>query len=89
MWLPLLRGGFTLSMSTGNLYSHCVKCILPLVNYRIAGIDVNDGAPTVAQARLRLNQMLRELWGPYLSVPAVPVADVIPDSALNYLIARL
>jgi hypothetical protein len=33
--------------------------------------------------------MLRELWGPYLSLPAVPVADLILDSALNYLIARL
>jgi len=39
--------------------------------------------------RKRLSQMLRELWGPYLSLPAVPVADLILDSALNYLIARL
>ena len=39
--------------------------------------------------RNRLNQMLRDLWGPYLSLPAMPVADLILDSALNHVIAKL
>jgi hypothetical protein len=39
--------------------------------------------------RNRLNQMLRDLWGPYVSLPAMPVADLILDSALNHVIAKL
>jgi hypothetical protein len=39
--------------------------------------------------RKRLHEILRELWGPYLSLPAESVADLILDSALNYLIAEL
>jgi hypothetical protein len=38
--------------------------------------------------RNRLNQMLRDLWGPYVSLPAMPVADLILDSALNHVIAK-
>jgi hypothetical protein len=39
--------------------------------------------------RKRMNQLLRELWGPYVSLPALPVADLILDSALNHVIAKL
>jgi hypothetical protein len=40
-------------------------------------------------ARKRLNQMLRELWGPYLALPAIPGSDLILDSLLNHVISRL
>jgi hypothetical protein len=39
-------------------------------------------------ARKRLNQMLRELWGPYVSLPAVPGSDLILDSFLNHIIPK-
>ena len=55
----------------------------------LSHVPVADVQAFKAGLRKRLNQMLRELWRPYLSLPAVPVADLILDSALNYLIARL
>jgi Patatin-like phospholipase len=42
-----------------------------------------------ASMRNRLKQMLDELWGPYLSLAAAPVANLILESALDSLIAKL
>jgi Patatin-like phospholipase len=38
-------------------------------------------------ARKRLNQMLRELWGPF-ALPAVPGADLILNAVLDYVISK-
>jgi hypothetical protein len=35
-----------------------------------------------------VNQILRELCGPYVSLSAVPVVDLVVDSALNYVFAK-
>ncbi len=56
---------------------------------KLSHVPIADLQSFKAGLRKRLNQMLRELWGPYLSLPAMPVADLILDSALNYVIARL
>lgn len=42
-----------------------------------------------AGLRKRLNQMLREMWGPFLSAPAIPGADLRRDSVLTHLIAKM
>jgi hypothetical protein len=56
----------------------------PLIDPRLDGltlghVPVADVQAFKAGLRKRLNQMLRELWRPYLSLPAVPVADLILD----------
>jgi predicted acylesterase/phospholipase RssA len=56
---------------------------------KLSQVPVSDLQTFKAGMRKRLNQMLRELWGPYLSLPAAPMADLILDSALNYVIAKL
>lgn len=56
---------------------------------RLKDVPVTDLQTFKTGMRKRLNQMLRELWGPYLSLPAEPVVDLILDSALNYVIAKL
>ena len=42
-----------------------------------------------AGMRKRLNQMLREMWGPVLSLPAVPGSDLILESLLDRMIHKL
>jgi len=39
--------------------------------------------------RKRLNEMLKEMWGPVWSLPAIPGSDLILDSVLNRLIAKM
>jgi hypothetical protein len=56
---------------------------------KLSHVPVADLQAFKAGLRKRLNQMLREQWGPYLSLPAEPVADLLLDSALNYMIAKL
>lgn len=56
---------------------------------KLKDVPVADLQNFKAGMRKRLNQMLGELWGPYLALPAEPVADLILDSALNYVIAKL
>ena len=56
---------------------------------KLSHVPIADLQSFKAGLRKRLNQMLRQLWGPYVSLPAMPVADLILDSALNYVIARL
>ncbi|HXO36463.1 MAG TPA: hypothetical protein VN901_29315 [Candidatus Acidoferrales bacterium] len=50
---------------------------------KLSLVLVADVQAFKAALRRQLNQMLRELWGPYLSLPAVPVADLILDSTLH------
>jgi hypothetical protein len=64
------------------------------IDARLDGLRLSDVPLADLQAfksgmRKRLNQMLREMWGPYVSLAAVPGADLILDSALNYVIAKL
>ena len=64
------------------------------VDSRLDGLKLKDVPIADLQTfktgmRKRLNQMLRELWGPCVSLPAEPMADLILDSALNYVIAKL
>lgn len=56
---------------------------------RLSDVPVADLQAFKSGMRKRLNQMLREMWGPYISLAAVPGADLILDSALNYVIAKL
>jgi hypothetical protein len=42
-----------------------------------------------AGMRKRLNQMLREMWGPILALPAVPGSDLILESVLDRMIHKL
>ena len=42
-----------------------------------------------AGMRKRLNQMLREMWGPILALPAVPGSDLILESVLDRMIQKL
>ena len=39
--------------------------------------------------RKRLNEMLKELWGPIRSLPAIPGSDIILESVLNRLISKV
>jgi predicted acylesterase/phospholipase RssA len=39
--------------------------------------------------RKRLNQMLKEMWGPVFSLAAIPGSDLILDSILDRMIAKL
>ena len=57
---------------------------LKLINVPVADLQAfKEGA------RKRLNQMLRELWGPFLALPAIPGSDLILDSALDHVISKL
>ena len=56
---------------------------------RLSDVPVADLQAFKSGMRKRLNQMLREMWGPYVSLAAVPGADLILDSALNYVIAKM
>lgn len=42
-----------------------------------------------AGLRKRLNEALREMWGPVLSLPAIPGADFILDALIDRMISRL
>ncbi|MGH9642610.1 MAG: patatin-like phospholipase family protein [Terriglobales bacterium] len=63
------------------------------IDSRLNGLKLRD-VPTAdlqgfkAGMRKRLNEMLKEVWPPLCALPATPVADLILDSLLNYLIAR-
>jgi hypothetical protein len=56
---------------------------------KLSNVPAADLKAFKAGARKRLNQMLGELWGHYLSLPAIPAADWILDAALDHLIARM
>jgi hypothetical protein len=56
---------------------------------RPSQVPVSDLQTFKAGMRKRVNEILRELCGPYLSLPAVPVVDLVVDSALNHVIAKL
>jgi hypothetical protein len=56
---------------------------------RLRDVPAEDLHAFKAGMRKRLNQMLREVWGPYLSLPAIPGSDLILDSVLNYVIAKM
>jgi hypothetical protein len=64
------------------------------IDHRLDGLRLKD-VPAAdlhlfkAGMRKRLNQMLREAWGPYFSLPAIPGSDLILDSLLNYVIAKM
>jgi hypothetical protein len=55
---------------------------------KLSQVPVSDLQTFKAGVRKRLNGILRELWGPYVSLPAQPMADLILDSALNHIIAK-
>ena len=55
---------------------------------KLSQVPVADLQAFKTGLRKRLNQMLREMWGPYLSLAAVPGSDLILDSALNHVIAK-
>ena len=56
---------------------------------KMSHVPVADLQSFKAGARKRLNRLLRELWGPHLALPAIPGSDLILDSILNHLIARM
>ncbi len=56
---------------------------------RLSQVPTADLQAFKAGIRKRLNQMLREMWGPYLSAPAMPGADLLLDSILNHLISKM
>jgi Patatin-like phospholipase len=56
---------------------------------RLRDVPAEDLHAFKVGMRKRLNEMLRELWGPYLSLPAIPGSDLILDSLLNYVIAKM
>ncbi len=41
-----------------------------------------------AGMRRRVNRMLEEMWGPVLSLPAIPGSDLILEPVLERMIAR-
>jgi hypothetical protein len=55
---------------------------------KMSQVPIADLNAFKAGMRKRLNQMLRELWGPVLSLPAVPGSDLILESLLDHAIAR-
>jgi hypothetical protein len=64
------------------------------IDHRLDGLRLRDVPAADMHAfkagmRKRLNQMLREAWGPFFSLPAIPGSDLILDSLLNHLIARM
>jgi hypothetical protein len=63
------------------------------IDSRLDGLKLRDVPSADLQGfktglRKRLNEMLKEMWGPYLSLPAIPGADLILNSMLDYIIAR-
>ncbi len=63
------------------------------IDSRLDGLKPSQAPVADLQAfktglRKRLNEMLRELLGPYLSLPAMPGADMILESILNHVIAK-
>jgi hypothetical protein len=56
---------------------------------RLRDVPAEDLHAFKAGMRKRLNQILLEVWGPYLSLPAIPGSDLILDSVLNYVIAKM
>ena len=64
------------------------------IDSRLDGLKLKDVPAADLQAfkaglKKRLNQMLREMWGPYLSLPAIPGADLALDAALHYVIEKM
>ena len=63
------------------------------IDARLNGLKLKDVPAADLQAfkaglRKRLNQMLREMWGPYFSLPAIPGSDLILDALLNYVFSK-
>ena len=56
---------------------------------KLGRVPVADLQLFKAGMRKRLNEMLRELWGPYVSLAAIPGSDLILDSVLNHMIAKM
>lgn len=64
------------------------------IDSRLDGLKLRDVPEADLQAfksgmRKRLNQMLREMWGPVWSLPAIPGSDLILSSLLDRLIAKM
>lgn len=64
------------------------------IDHRLDGLRLGQVPAADLQAfkaglRKRFNQMLHEACGPYVSLPIVPGADLILDSVMNHLIAKL
>jgi predicted acylesterase/phospholipase RssA len=64
------------------------------IDSRLDGLKLNqvpyaDLVAFKAGMRTRLNEMLREMWGPIFSLPAIPGGDLILDSILDRLISKL
>jgi len=63
------------------------------IDSRLDGLKLRDVPPADLQVfkagmRKRLNQILREVSGPVFSLPAIPGADLILDSVLNYMVSK-
>jgi len=63
------------------------------IDSRLDGLKLRDVPTADLQAfkaglRKRLNEMLKEVWGPVFSLPAIPGSDLILDALLNYMIAK-
>jgi Patatin-like phospholipase len=56
---------------------------------KLSEVPVADLEKFKEGTRRRTKQMVRELLGPYLSVPLDPLTGLAMDAALNHLIARL
>ncbi len=64
------------------------------IDARLNGLPVRlvpaaDLSAFKAGLRKRLNEALREMWGPVFSLPAIPGADIILDALLDRMIMRL
>jgi hypothetical protein len=56
---------------------------------RMSHVPEKDLQAFKAAMRKRLNQMLREIWGPVLSLPAIPGSDLILESVLDRMISKM
>jgi hypothetical protein len=64
------------------------------IDGRLDGLKLRDIPEADLKAfktgmRKRLNEMLRELWGPVWSLAAVPGSDLILDSILDRMISKM
>jgi hypothetical protein len=56
---------------------------------RMSQVPEKDLHVFKAGMRKRFSQMLRKMWGPVLSLPAIPGSDLILESVLDRMISKM
>jgi hypothetical protein len=72
----------------------CTGSPIRPIDTRLDGLKLRDVPEDDLRAfktgmRKRLNEMLKEMWGPIWSLAAVPGSDLILDSILDRMIAKM